>query len=71
VTARARRELKQQAIWMGGGEVFRTVRRIQQWDGRTVGVVRNGYGAEYVVQLVATAQRWDALSGVSPTELQE
>lgn len=54
-------ELKQQPIWMGAGVVFRTVRHITQWDGRTVGVVRNGYGAEYVVQLTSKGGRWDAL----------
>ena len=43
---------------------FRIVRDIRQWDGRTVGRVRNGYGAEVVVQKSAKGERWDALNGV-------
>ena len=62
-------EAKQQPIWMGAGIVFRTVRRIQQWNGRTVGVVRNTLGAEYVVWKSRKGDRWDAMSGVSTTDL--
>ena len=58
-------ERKQQSIWIGVGIITRTVRHIQQWDGRTVGIVRNGYGAEVVVQFVEGKNRWDVLSGVS------
>jgi hypothetical protein len=65
----AKNEMKQQPIWMGAGVIFRTVRQIQQWEGRTVGIVRNGYGAEYVVQ--KAGGRWDALEGVSITDLRE
>ena len=56
---------------MGSGVFFRTVRRIQQWDGRTVGVIRTGLGAEYVVWKSGKGNRWDALSGVSVSDLAE
>ena len=60
---KAGRQMKQQPIWTGAGVVFRTVRHITEWDGRTVGVVRNNYGAEGVVQLTGSG-RWDYLEGV-------
>jgi hypothetical protein len=60
---------KQQAIWTGAGIVFRTVRQIQRWHGRTVGIVRNNRGAEYVVQHVIGKDRWDELSGVGLADL--
>jgi len=49
--------------------VFRIVRDIREWQGLTVGIVRNGRGAEFVVKRNAVANRWDALQGISVTDI--
>ncbi len=62
-----------QVIYTGPGHYveFRVVRHIRQWDGRTVGIIRNGNWGELVVQHVPTKNRWDVLSGVSATDIRE
>ena len=61
-------ERAQQAVWTGAGVVFRTVREITTWDGRTVGVVRHDHG-DHVVQYRAIDDRWDVLNGVSTADI--
>jgi hypothetical protein len=67
----AKNERKQQIIWTGSGVVWRTVRHITQWDGRTVGIVRTGLGAEHVVYLSGKGQRWDPLMCVPCSEIRD
>ena len=62
-----RQNLKKQPIFYpGSGTVFRTVYDIREWDGRTIGTVKVGYGARMVVQ--RAQDRWDILDGVSVAE---
>jgi hypothetical protein len=52
----------------GGTAAERTVRRITEWDGRTVGVVRHR-GAEWVAQWYPKNGHWIVLQHVSQVDV--